>query len=354
MNFELLICDPVLQLNVLVWMAKEQPSEGYRVRPLFFEQGFGIIYIEQPFPLPAEVSEAASNSVLDISVNPEPELILGRRSDRRALYFEAKAGSFSPASSNAKQARGHLLATGPAFQEVLAPLKSSLLCYLVPEDNRTGMLACLTTLSQELRAEAFQPGNFSCHGLNVAGGALTYTWDSAFKGYIGASDNNAVVIDELEPDTDPSPLLLVFSDEDCPNPERRDFYRRVVIEQVRARLLCDLRNLSGNEEDEITADGLLVQTTDDVFKYLGRERQKGLRLLVRENLFKRIREYLVLKGIEVDLQSNRLKVRWPSTAAREEFLDWLEDRRTRFVTERPLERTEPLFENLPETLEDKE
>ena len=57
MNNELLVRDPVFQLNILLWMAKEQPAEGYRVRPVFFEHGFKIIYIEQPFPLPEEGSK---------------------------------------------------------------------------------------------------------------------------------------------------------------------------------------------------------------------------------------------------------------------------------------------------------
>ena len=54
MKTELFLCDPVLQLNLLLWMAKEQPKDGYRVRPLFHERGFKIIYIEQPFPFPED------------------------------------------------------------------------------------------------------------------------------------------------------------------------------------------------------------------------------------------------------------------------------------------------------------
>ena len=42
MKTEALLRDPVFQLNLLIWMAKEQPANSYRVRPLFFENGFRL------------------------------------------------------------------------------------------------------------------------------------------------------------------------------------------------------------------------------------------------------------------------------------------------------------------------
>jgi hypothetical protein len=122
MKTEALLRDPVFQLNLLIWMAKEQPSSGYRVRPLFFENGFRLVYIEQPFAFPDATARAIQDSTLDIRGAPEPEVILGRDADKKALYFEAKANSFSPSSDNCGQARGHLLACGPAFAESLKPL----------------------------------------------------------------------------------------------------------------------------------------------------------------------------------------------------------------------------------------
>ncbi len=105
MRTDALLKDPVFQLNLLVWMAKEQPPENYRVRPLFHERQFEIIYIEQPFAFPEETIAAIEASGLDISKRPEPELILGRRHDNRALYFEAKANSFTTESTTSRQAR---------------------------------------------------------------------------------------------------------------------------------------------------------------------------------------------------------------------------------------------------------
>lgn len=348
MKADVLIRDPVFQLNMLLWMAKEQPPGDYRVLPLFFELGFKIIYIEQPFPFPEETSRRAAGSGLVISEAPEPELILGGENDEKALYFEAKANSFGPDSSNAKQARGHLLATGPPFQEVLAPLMSCLLCYVVPEENCPLMRQCLADLSSELSANELEPGLFSCHGLMVSTNQLIYVWDSAFKEYLGLKEDSAIILTDVEDDTDPSPLLLVFSEEDCPSEDMRDFYRRVLLDQVRARLLCDLETLPLNREYEISVDELLLETSDGFFEYVGRECQKRQRLLINENLFRRIRDYWADKQKDIRVEHGQLRVRWQSAIERNDFLGWLEDRRFKFETTRPVERTMPLLDGLPE------
>src|SRR2546425_5240139 len=212
MNSELLIRDPVFQLNLLLWMAKEQPPQGYVVRPLFFEYGFGFIYIENPFKFPQETLAAIESSSQNISKEPEPELLLGRRVDNIALYFEAKADSFSTASTNAKQARGHLLAVGPAFAEVMTPYRSCLLCYVIPEEKCELMRECLTDLSTELLKERLQPGPHSSHGLAVRGQDLHYSWDDVFRQYVGVGTNSSIVMSGLKEDTDPSPLFIIYTD----------------------------------------------------------------------------------------------------------------------------------------------
>lgn len=142
MQINELLKDPVYQLNLLLWMAKDQPENEYRVFPLFHKLGFEIIYIENPFLFPDEIVIAIKNSDLEISNNPEPDLILGRDKDKKALYFEAKANNFEPVSSNAKQARAHLIAAGPVFSEVLRPYESCLLCYVLPEKASQLMPKC--------------------------------------------------------------------------------------------------------------------------------------------------------------------------------------------------------------------
>src|SRR5688572_26049022 len=119
------IRDPVLQLNLLLWMAREQPEQGYVVYPFFALNGFEWLAVEQPFVFPvatnAAIEAVIERTTMQIHRHPEPELILKRDDDLSALYFEAKKDSFGIASSNSSQARGHLLAAGPAFAEVQKP-----------------------------------------------------------------------------------------------------------------------------------------------------------------------------------------------------------------------------------------
>jgi hypothetical protein len=344
MKTDLLLKDPIFQLNLLLWMAKEQQRDNYRVYPLFYTLKFKIIYIEQPFAFPEETAKLIKNSRLDISTSPEPDLILGRERDKKALYFEAKANSFGASSPSSKQARGHLLACGPVFGEVLSPLKSSLLCYLVPEDRRCLMSECLTTLTKEINDIGLKPGQFSSHGLSCKGKQIVYSWDSAFKAHTGVEEDEVLILNEVEEDTDPTPLVLVFSDQDCYDETIRNFYRQAIINQVRACLLCDLHSLDIGKKYEATPDSLLMKTTDEIFQYLGRVRQTALRRLVRENVLKKTFEYWEDKQSGVELVKDRLAITWSGIEEKDDFLNWLEDRRVCFDASKPADETPTLFD----------
>jgi len=161
---------------------------------------------------------------------------------------------------------------------------------------------------------------------------------------VGATDDVVTVLDDVAEDTDPSPLLLVFSDEDCGNVEMRDFYRRAVLDQVRACLLCDLHSHALGGKYETSPDSLLVKTTDGIFQYLGRERQKRLRRLVRENIFKKIADYWKERQSGITLVGDQLVVTWRGAGEKDDFLNWIEDRRMRFDAGKPPVESLPLFE----------
>jgi hypothetical protein len=343
-----LLRDPGFQLNLLLWMTRPQPADEYVVRPLFHELEFTLVYIENPFPLPEETLVVARASGLDISMKPEPEVILSRKRDRKALTFEAKASSFSPVSDNSRQARGHLLVAGPAFGEVLAPGFKCLLCYVVPEPDRAAMDSCLTSLAAELRERALSPGPHSLHSLALREADLCYAWDAAFRAHTGIEDDAAVVIRGVSEDTDPSPLLLVVSVEDYPDPKRQDHSRQVLRNQAHTVLLCELNAWPAGTPRVLTVDDILLKTTGGLFRYLGRDRRTAMRRFVRENLFKRILAYWQDRQPKmIGLEGDTLHVHCPDEAQREAFLDWLEDwKRTNFdVTTPPREEQLGLFES---------
>lgn len=337
MSAEALLRDPGFQLNLLLWMTREQPANSYLVRPLFRELGFALVYIENPFPLPEETVRAVKATGLDISVAPEPDVLLRRDSDKKALYIETKAGSFSAASSVAKQARGHLLAAGPAFAEVMRPLRECLLCYVVPDTDSPPMAACLAGLRDELDHSGLQPGPHSIHALRLDGSDVVYAWDDPFRVCTGIAGDSSIVLHNVTGDTDPSPLFLVFSDEDYPDPERQDLCRRAFQNQVHAVLLCEMNLSPADKVYARTLDELLRTTTDGVFEYIGRDRQKRMRRLIRENIFRRLFTFWREKepGL-VRMEDNTLKIQFRDASQRETFLDWLEDyKRADFNTNTP-------------------
>ncbi len=343
MSAESLLRDPGFQLNILLWMTREQPHHAYLVRPLFLELGFDLLYIENPFPLPEETARAANATGLDISVTSEPDVLLRRDSDRKALYIEAKARSFSVASSDSRQARGHLLAAGPAFAEVMKPLEECLLCYMVPDADGPQMGTCLTSLADELRHSKLKPGAHSIHGLKLNGTDVQYTWDAPFIAHTGIADSTAIVLQNVTDDTDPSPLFLVFSAEDYPDPTRQDLNRRVFQNQLHAVLLCELNQNPTSNLYTRTIDDLLLKTTDGIFQYIGRERQRTMRRLIRENLFKRIFSFWREKepGL-VRLEGDTIEVSFRDAVQRGQFLDWLEDYKRTIFSTAPLPIEEPL------------
>ncbi len=343
MRADQFISDPIIQVNLLIWMAIEQPSEGFRVRPFFHEHGFELLYIEQPFPFPPEirrqVEEAMIKAKFTIKLVPEPDLLLENRGQGKALYFEAKRSAFTAQSSNSEQARGHLLAAGPAFGEVFNGLDSCLLVYVVPSPGEQTMRQCLNELGRDLTALGLTVGNSSVNALAVSGNSVVYQLDSITAQHIGTSAGSVPLIEDLAEETDPSPLLLVYSDEDYPDEAGRGLYRRALQNQVIARLLCDLQHAPIRNDFPLNARNLLIGTTAGVFERLGKQRQTSMERLIVQNVFRRIAEFWSerIPGL-VKVQHRQAIFHFVDDARKDDFLDWLESsKKTNFADTKPPE-----------------
>jgi hypothetical protein len=77
--------------------------------------------------------------------------------------------------------------------------------------------------------------------------------------------------------------------------------------------------------------------TDGVYQYVGRERQKQMRRLVRRNVFRRIADYAKDRFDDVvSLESGVLGIQFPTRDRKSTFLEWFEDfNRTTFSAEKP-------------------
>jgi hypothetical protein len=295
--------------------------------------------------LPEQTLRVIAEADLAIAAKPEPELLLQRAAQKQALYLEAKANSFSPDSTTTKQARGHLLACGPAFEEVMQPLKQALLCYVLPAEKCGPMNACLATLVAELRARSLAPGDHSAHGLAVDGTDLIYSVDDRFKQFTGITENSVAVMHGLEDDTDPSPLLLVYNDDDSPDEQHRNLYRQILLQKFVATLVCDANLLPVGQTHSTTPRELAIKTTDEIFQYLARDKQTGIERFIRKNIFGRISSFWKEKQFSpVRLENQTLQISYKDNLAKEQFLEWLEDaKRTNFSDEKVDEKQMLLF-----------
>lgn len=331
MKLDELIRDPIFQLNLLLWMARDQPADTARVTPLFYRWGYRFLMVEAPLPLPPSLVAAVQKTDMEISLAPEPEMILGNPTNHRAVYLEAKKDSFATQSSTSKQARGHLLAAGPAFREVVTPYEIARLCYVLPEERRALMETCLAELKAELVAHKLSPADTSVHGLEKIPGGVSYGWDDEFAAYVGVETERRVLVLRTEgDDTDPSPLLLVYSAEDYSGGAGPNYAREAMLKQAWAWLLCEVQVSDTGAPLALKTDALLTHTTDGIFNFLGKTRQKNLCRLVRERLFVPIRNQWnkpeqARDDIAVALNGQVLSITLRDDLAKAAFADWLED-----------------------------
>ena len=219
---------------------------------------------------------------------------------------------------------------------VMQPLQQALLCYTIPADKCEAMSNCLNTLATELGSASLNPGNFSTHGLAINGSDLAYSVDDRFKQFTGAEESSVTVMHNLDADTDPSPLLLIYTDDDSPDDNHRSRYRKILLERLVARLVCEANLLPVGQTYAITPRELAIKTTDDIFQYLASDKQTSMERFIRKNIFGRISFFWKDKPLTpVKLDNRTLQISYKDNLAKAEFLDWLEDaKRTNFNDEK--------------------
>jgi hypothetical protein len=343
MKLDEIVADPVLQLNLLLWMTREQPEESYRVRPIFFKAGFDLWDIDATFTLPEAVIAQIQNKNLPVKVNPSPDLRLRNTSQSKALYIEAKKSSFTPESSNSEQARAHLLAAGPLAIENYKPITEIVLAYHTPEDQRAGMDTCLDKLSNELLENGLKTARFSSCGFKVQENSIQYIPGEATAEMLGISAQPVNLIANIDKETDPSPLLLLVVDQDHHDKVRVGAYRYAVQQQVIAVLLGRLHN-SMELNSRVTAHELLLETSTGTLAYLPKKKQGQIEKMISDRLFKRMRDAWKEKHPEmIQLEGKEIHFAFDSELRREEFLDWLEDSKKTNFSDKAVSDETPLL-----------
>lgn len=149
--------DPVYQVNLMLHLLMPAPPAEAPIRPLLYENGFGLHSVERSLPLPVRVREAARRHSLSIVDAPAPDVVAHDLASTY-LVLECKASSFGTGSTNAHQARGLILAAGdlrePLGLPATCPTPHGCLVYLMPQEHAEAMLCTIAELRNELRALA--------------------------------------------------------------------------------------------------------------------------------------------------------------------------------------------------------
>jgi len=144
------------------------------------------------------------------------------------------------------------------------------------------------------------------------------------------------ILENADPETDPSPLLLVLVEDDHHDQGRLGTYRQAVIRQIYAAMLCGL-HATGDLTVQLTAHDLLWEISQGAVSYLPRKKQGRIEVMIVDNIFKRIREVWGEKQPDlVKLDGRSIRFSFANAAVREDFLDWLEDvAKTKFPDKAP-------------------
>jgi hypothetical protein len=105
---------------------------------------------------------------------------------------------------------------------------------------------------------------------------------------------------------------------------------------------CDI---TLTERFATTAAAILKITSQGAFSYLGLERQKGMERLVRENVFRKIRDYWSDREPDlVVLDGRSLVIDFKNETKKATFLEWLESKPVDFEDSKPTgEETDQMF-----------
>lgn len=289
-----LVADPVFQLNSLLWLTQALPpmEAGIRpvLRPVLREAGFEVDAIS-PSVTPPDILLLLKESGLAHQDSARPDVILCRSRDRSYSVVECKGNSFGPASTNARQARTLLAASGPRLNEALGlqagTVSRSVVAYLVPSQAGPKMAECLPALSEELRGGRLQPGASCVLALEASATELSLVADGPAREFYGLSLARTPFI-QLEEGTDPRPLYFIPYDPDCDqSEEERAYCKRVLYERIQASILGACGRATPPMDFEFRAADLLNDATMGMYDcWENRDSTRHMRKLVRDLLAK--------------------------------------------------------------------
>ncbi len=284
-----IINDPLFQLNTVLWLTQPLPEKSL-VAPLLHQKGFRVYAIAPALGVPPDIVLRAQSAQLEVQQRARPDVILANKLNKRFVFVECKASSFSITSDQAKQARAFLLMAGErVVEEVLGlptgQVSSSILEYVLPEDQRISLQTTLNTLSNELRRHSLPVGKSGVMGFEIKSKALCVVFDENGGQFLGITPNDQVVM-RVDSDTDPRPLYFIPYDPDVDqSEEERRFCKRVLFERIHSAVLVAIGRAEPLGDLRLEITKLLNDATFGMYNlWENPESAKHMRALCRQLL----------------------------------------------------------------------
>ena len=314
MTYASLESNGLFQLNVLVWATLPSP-DGAPVIPILHRRGYRLFSLEQP--LAANVQERARLEGREppVSAAPVADALLRQDASSHFVVIELKASSFGPASDQARQARGFVVAGGDITQRGLPIAEGKAeVWYIVPGGETEVMEETLMALQVELQADGLQTCDVGAVGVTIRADGV----------YLGA-ERDAQADGRLPPLVAPPERVVRTSVGDDPRPlyvipwmpESENEDLSALREKLRSQVLSHIGRCSVGEVT-LRFSELLDEVSRGLYS-LWRDRP-SLRGQVNTTVGGLLRA-LTGSGPDVVVRADELTVRWGSEEKRESVME---------------------------------
>jgi len=210
---DVLLADPVFQLNVVLWTVQPLPPTA-PIEPVLRRAGYELHAVGPPLPA-APSARPALLMLVGSADAPKPDVVLAHHTDPSFLVVECKAQGFGSGGAGERQvvkllAAAHSL-NGPLGLPV-NPDRPGYVAYLTVAPEHSMLLVTLLGAQERLREEGVAPGGAGTLGLHAEDDGV---WVDAGQvdewppPAAAALANRVRIVSFSSPGEDPRPFYLI-------------------------------------------------------------------------------------------------------------------------------------------------
>lgn len=318
---EVLLGDPVFQLNFCLWMTQRFPQVA-DVTPVFREAGYVLVALGRLLNFPPNLSEQVRAANIT-PTGPRPDVLLRHHAHADHLLLECKKSSFGTDSTTSNQARKLLMLASDVSSSVGRPGPiSGTALYVLPRDQNAQQVATLKSLSEELRGKDLPTGDCGCIGIewDDQGIWISLQCDSGPDHLRAALKRERLVISR--PPGERIIYAIPYDPSVTQDPSEEAYCLKLLSERLHIAALAEVGRYEIPGTLNLYGDSLLNQATLGTFTYWRGDERKTFEKRAVKILAATLRRVASKRGI-VRQQSgpDRLEIDLDNEVEREEVID---------------------------------